>query len=127
MLDDGQGHRMAVLRKVTGIQKELEQDGKPQAVVRCMDRSNQCIFVGQEGEVFHQVIKFPVTLHGDSLFLSVVIFSYKEYYRGKTELPARSNGVNAAGSSGEIAELLGKIPGRTPWNTRSRIWCGCFF
>jgi hypothetical protein len=33
MLDDGQGHRMAVLRKVTGIQKELEQDGKPQAVV----------------------------------------------------------------------------------------------
>jgi hypothetical protein len=54
-----------------------------------------------------------VTRHGDSLLLSFVIFSNKEYYRGKTELPARSNGVNAAGSSGEIAELLGKRSGMT--------------
>jgi hypothetical protein len=79
-----------------------------------MNGGNQRILVGQEGEVFHQVIKFPVTRHGDSLLLSVVIFSNKKYYRGKTELPAYSDGVNAAGSSGEIAELLGKIPGSIP-------------
>jgi hypothetical protein len=79
-----------------------------------MDRSNQRIFVGQEGEVFHQVIKIPVTLHGNSLFLSVVIFSNKEYYRGKTKLPAYSDGTNAAGTGGKTTELLGKIPGSIP-------------
>jgi hypothetical protein len=112
---------------VTGIQKELEQDGKPQAVVRCMNGGNQRILVGQEGEVFYEVIKFPVTLHGNSLFLSVVIFSNKKYYRGKLKLPVRSNEVNAAGVRRRMAELLGKPPGRTPWNTRSRIWSGCCF